>query len=114
MRPQLVYDGDCRFCTGWARWLVVRAPGVDVVAWQTLDLDAIGLTEQQVRAAAYWVDGRGVVGAERAVARSLRACGGGYAVLGRLLLLPGVRRVAAVGYGWVARHRARLPAPRLR
>jgi predicted DCC family thiol-disulfide oxidoreductase YuxK len=107
----LVYDGDCGFCTRCARWLGAHAAQLDVVSWQTVDLGAIGLTEDEVRQAAYWVDGSVVEGAERAISRSLVACGGGYALLGRVLLLPGVRRVAAVGYRFVARHRGRLPGP---
>jgi predicted DCC family thiol-disulfide oxidoreductase YuxK len=103
-----VYDGDCAFCTRCARWLDARANRVDVVPWQVLDLAEVGLTEEQVRAAAYWVDGATRDAGERAVAHSLVACGGGYAVLGRLLLLPGVRRVAGVGYRFVARHRGRI------
>ncbi len=108
MAAMLVYDGGCGFCTRCARWLEPRAHDVEVVAWQSLDLAQVGLTEQQVRHAAYWVDGEVVEGAERAIARSLLACGGAYALMGRALLLPGVRRVAAVGYRFVARHRGRI------
>jgi hypothetical protein len=105
-----VYDGDCALCTRCAGWLDARARAVEVVPWQSLDLAGAGLTEGQVRAAAYWLDGATVDRAEGAVARSLMACGRGYAVLGRALLLPGVRRVAAVGYRLVARHRGRISA----
>ncbi len=106
---RLVYDGDCGFCTRCARWLDRNARDVEVVPWQSLDLAEVGLTEQQVRAAAYWLDDQVVDSGEGAIARSLVACGSGYAVLGRLLLLGGVRRVAAVAYRLVARHRGRLP-----
>ena len=112
MRARLVYDGDCGFCTRCARWLDRHARDVEVVPWQSLDLAEVGLTERQVRAAAYWLDGEVVDSGEGAIARSLVACGSGYAVLGRLLLLAGVRRVAAVGYRLVARHRGRLPGAR--
>lgn len=109
MTTRLVYDGGCGFCTRCARWLERHARGVEVVPWQSLDLADVGLSEQQVRAAAYWLDGRIVDSGEGAIARCLVACGSGYALLGRLLLLPGVRRVAAAGYRLVARHRGRLP-----
>jgi predicted DCC family thiol-disulfide oxidoreductase YuxK len=108
----LLYDGGCGFCTRCARWLQAHAQGVDVVPWQAADLASLGLTEQQVREAAYWVDGTAIDGAEGAIARSLVACGAGYALIGRLLLRPGVRRVAGVGYRFVAKHRAHLPGPR--
>ena len=108
----LVYDGGCGFCTRCARWLQAHAAGVDVVPWQSTDLAGLGLTEDEVRDAAYWVDETTIDGAEGAIARSLVACGRAYAVIGRLLLLPGVRGVAGVGYRFVARHRAHLPGPR--
>jgi hypothetical protein len=74
-----------------------------------LDLAEVGLTEEQVRAAAYWLDGQVVDSGEGAIAVRWSHEGSGYAVLGRLLLLAGVRRVAASGYRLVARHRGRLP-----
>jgi len=104
----LVYDGDCGFCTRCARWVATRARDVEVVPWQALDLRAVGLSEQQVRTAAYWPDDGTTDHGERAIARSLMACGRGFAVIGRALLLPGVRRVAGLGYRFVARHRGRL------
>jgi predicted DCC family thiol-disulfide oxidoreductase YuxK len=108
----LVYDGDCGFCTRCAKWIAGHARDLDVVPWRSADLSALGLTEQQVREAAWWKDGDETAGGEAAVARSLMACGRGYAVLGRVILLPGVRRISAVAYRWVARHRGRLPGPR--
>ena len=104
----LVYDGDCGFCTRCARWVETRARDVEVMPWQALDLRAVGLSGQQVRNAAYWLDDGTTDHAEGAIARSLMACGRGYAVIGRALLLPGVRRVAGLGYRFVARHRGRL------
>jgi predicted DCC family thiol-disulfide oxidoreductase YuxK len=101
----LVYDGECGFCTRCARWVELHADKVEVVPWQSLDLAAVGLTQQQVRDSAYWIEGPSVSGAEGAVARSLMRCGATYAVIGRALLLPGVRFVAAPGYRFVARHR---------
>ena len=40
---------------------------------------------------------------------ALRSCGPAYAALGRLIDLPPVRPLAAVGYGLVARYRYKLP-----
>src|SRR3954451_12993436 len=80
----LVYDGDCGFCTRCARWVVEsRARDVEVVPWQNLDLPAVGLNEQQVRTAAYWLDDGTTDHGEGAIARSLMACSRGYAVIGR-------------------------------
>lgn len=108
----LVYDGECGFCTRCAAWVEKHGRGIRISPWQALDLDEVGLTERQVRAAAYWVEGSRAEAGERAVARALMACGRGYRVLGHVLLLPGVRRLSAVGYRFVAQHRGRLPGPR--
>ncbi len=109
-RPLLVFDGDCGFCTTTAhtaqRWL--RLPHVQ--PWQFLDLDALGLTPQACTAAVQWVAADGSVSAaEHAVIAALRHAGGAWAVLGRLLGVPGVRQLAGVGYRLVARYRYRLP-----
>ena len=46
-RPVLVFDGDCGFCTTSARvgqrWLGLA----DVEPWQMIDLDELGLTDEQ-------------------------------------------------------------------
>lgn len=107
----LVYDGDCAFCRRCVRFIerrVKRHPRL--VAWQATDLDALGLTADQCREAVQWVgpDGRHEA-AHRAVARTLVGAGSGWALLGRVLLLPGVVQLAGVVYRWVARNRHRLP-----
>ena len=110
-RGILVYDGDCGFCTRTARWLRRRVPaGVDVRPWQTLDLDALGLTEAEVRDAAYWVTPRGRrLRGEAAIAAALRTAGEPWRSAGDLILAPGIRRVAARVYDVVARNRHRFP-----
>ena len=103
-----MFDGDCGFCSSSARWLE-RRTDAEVVAWQHLDLDANGLTEDEVRTAAYWVDGADKRRGVRAVAQALRSCGGAWPAVGRLIDLPPVRPFAALGYEVVARNRHRLP-----
>ena len=109
--PLLVFDGDCAFCTRSVRILerrVRRRPTIR--AWQTLDLPSLGLTEEMCTEAVQLVQvDRSVVSAHIAVARTLIFGGRGWAVLGRLMLLPGVRHLAGVVYRWVARNRHRLP-----
>jgi len=109
-RPLLVFDGDCAFCTTSARagqrWL-----GLDhVEPWQFLDLDSLGLTDEQCTQAVQWVaeDGE-VVAAEFAVIAALRNAGGVWKVLGGLTNLPGIRQLAGVVYRLVAKYRHRLP-----
>lgn len=111
----LVYDGDCGFCTQTALWVARRAgPNVEVVPWQSLaagpgGLASYSLSERDVTEAAWWLVGDNQLRGARAVAAALRACGGFWKVLGRLIDLPPVRPLAALGYRIVARNRYRLP-----
>lgn len=105
MNGQVVYDADCGFCTRVAQW-ADHAP----VAWQSLDLAAVGATQEQADNFAGWLaDGRIQALGAPAIAAALRARGPATRPLGRLIDLPGVRRIAAVGYRIVATHRHRLP-----
>jgi predicted DCC family thiol-disulfide oxidoreductase YuxK len=107
----LIYDGDCGFCTASAEWLRARLPAHhQVVAYQAVDLAGFGLTEADTEAAAYWVDGLGRLhrGAA-AIAAALRACGGAWGAVGRVLGVPPLSWLAAGVYALVAHNRHRLP-----
>jgi len=108
----LVFDGDCGFCTQSAQWIEHRLPlGYPVVPWQDLpSLEALGLTEHDVREAAWWIEvsGRPRRG-HRAIAAALIACKGGWAAVGFALRIPPISWVAAGVYALVARFRHRLP-----
>jgi predicted DCC family thiol-disulfide oxidoreductase YuxK len=110
-RPALVFDGDCGFCTRSAA-VARRVLPADcaVVPWQAADLAAVGTTAARAQQEVLWVPRTGdVVGGARAVAAALRAAGSGWALLGRLLQLPLVGRLADVLYRLVAANRMRLP-----
>ncbi len=109
--PILVFDGDCAFCTSSAEWIRARLPAaVRVEPWQQLDIAALGLTEQNVTTAAYWIDDRGRRHrGHRAIGKSLVAAGGAWRLLGTLLLVPPFSWVAALSYLLVAKNRHRLP-----
>ena len=112
--PLLVYDGDCSFCSSSARWITARWRGPqEAVAWQHLSadrLERLGLTLDDARCAAWWIDpdgrrSRGHV----AIARALRAAHGWPSVVGSALLVPPLRWLAAGAYPLIARWRHRLP-----
>lgn len=109
-RPLLVFDGDCGFCTTSARF-GQRVLGLEhVEPWQFLDLASLGVTEAECQEAVQFVAEDGsVTSAQYAVIAALRHAGGVWGILGRLMALPGVHRVAGVVYRWVARNRGRLP-----
>ncbi len=106
----LVYDADCGFCTRSANWLAARGT-VAIQPWQAVaDLGEIGLTEQLVTEAAYWVENERPVGrGAEAIGRALIARGGGATLLGRLILGRPVAPLAARVYAVVARYRYALP-----
>ena len=111
--PILVFDGDCGFCTTSARWLhrwVVRDSSTRVAPWQHLDLDELGLTEDQCRAAVQWVGEEGqVASGHAAIAAALRHGHLVWRPIGALLVAPGFSWLAQRVYSWVAAHRYALP-----
>lgn len=81
----------------------------DSVAWQQCDLAALGLTAEQCAGAVQHVDaGLRVSSGSDAVARILITAGFPFAFAGRVMLLPGIRRVSQAAYGWVADNRHRF------
>jgi predicted DCC family thiol-disulfide oxidoreductase YuxK len=112
--PLLVYDGDCSFCSSGARWLTARWTGPQqAIAWQHLtadQLERVGLSIDDVRNAAWWIDPvNGPSRGHLAIARALRAANGWPSVVGRILLVPPARWLAAAAYPLIARWRHLLP-----
>lgn len=111
--PVLVFDGDCGFCTTSARFLerrIVSGGSVLVAPWQRLDLDQLGLTQDQCREAVQWVGENGqVASGHAAIAATLRAGHPVWRPVGALLVAPGFSWLAARVYSWVAGHRYALP-----
>lgn len=112
-RPTLVYDADCGFCTRSAqfakRW-VDRRDRFDVRPWQELDLSAVGLSPEDCDEAAQFVTADGSIrSGHRAIASAATHGAPAWRPVGYLLMAPGVSRVAARAYHWVAEHRYQLP-----
>jgi predicted DCC family thiol-disulfide oxidoreductase YuxK len=110
IRPVLVYDGDCAFCTACARAIERIGREIDVVAWQLTDLDGLGISAEQAAEAVRLVEPDGAVRTgHEAIAGVLGAAGGVWKPLGRLLVQPGVSWLAARAYAAIAANRSRLP-----
>lgn len=105
-----MYDADCGFCTRSAHWLD-RHSTCEIAPWQGLDLDAVGLTEDEVTTAVQWLDesGRPVASGAAAIAAALRTGGPVLRLAGRVINARPMRPVANRVYEWVARHRYALP-----
>jgi predicted DCC family thiol-disulfide oxidoreductase YuxK len=111
MREILIYDGDCGFCSRCARFIERHiGTGAQILPWQQAPLADLGISERAATEALQWVDARGRVSAGAvAVARLLIDAGLPWSVAGRLLLVPGLSWLAALGYRLVADNRSRLP-----
>ena len=112
--PTLVFDGDCAFCTSSVhfaqRWC---RPAVRFVPWQELDLEAHGLTYDQVTTAVRWLapdraEGRIPAGAA-AVGRVLLRSRWPWRGCGAVLLIPPFSWLGAGAYKLIAANRHRLP-----
>jgi predicted DCC family thiol-disulfide oxidoreductase YuxK len=116
-RPLLVYDGDCAVCTRLVRvverWFRRDPERFDIAAWQLVDLDDVGTTQERAEYELLWVHAgtshARIDGGAQAVASLLVHCGGLWAVLGWLLRVPPVRWLAHGVYRLVANNRDRLP-----
>jgi predicted DCC family thiol-disulfide oxidoreductase YuxK len=111
----LVYDGDCGFCSASAQWIAAKWPNsrtAEVVPWQRLGEEGLArfdLTTADAKKSAWWIEEGRTFGAHLAIGRALAAATGAWALLGRALLIPPLRWLAAAGYPVVARYRYRLP-----
>ena len=108
--PLLIFDGDCAFCTSSVRFIerrIRRHPRIQ--SWQRSDLAELGLTQEQCETAVQLIENGRVTSAHVAIARLLIYGKWGWAVLGYLLLVPGIKQIAGVVYRWVAKNRDRMP-----
>ena len=111
MRPLLIFDGDCGFCTASAnvmrRWI---RPRCGIEPWQRVDIASFGLTPEECTTAVQFVDAdRTVRSGSRAVMAMLRTAPVPWPLLGQAGDLPGVAQVADRVYRWIAAHRDRFP-----
>ena len=107
----LVFDGDCGFCTSTARWIEPRLPAdARVEPWQSLDLAQIGLSEDDVKSASWWIDADGTLHrGHQSVGRALVSGGGIWGLAGRAIITPPISWLARSVYSLVVRFRYRLP-----
>ncbi len=81
-----------------------------LVAWQFLDLEALGTSATRAQREALWITPDGeVLGGAAAFAAWLRLAGGPYGVIGTIMGLPLIRTLAAAVYRVIARNRHRMP-----
>lgn len=111
IRPVLVYDGDCAFCTASVNLARRRLrPRCEIVEWQSADLGSLRVNRKQAEYELLWITPGGVVhGGAQAVAKLLLNAGGRWAVPGALLSLPPIRWLAHGLYRIIANNREHMP-----
>ncbi len=111
IRPALIYDGDCGFCTTAVRWLEKNLPAMPETApYQWADLSVYGLSLDQAQARVWLVhNGRRHGGAAAVAALFRHQPSHGLRLLGWLGAVWPWSVLADVVYRIVARYRYRLP-----
>jgi len=97
-RPLWLYDGDCGMCEkAAARIRTVIDPPVAMSAYQDVDLNALGVTDEQVLAGPVLVqpDGTTRVG-PAAMSAMLRLSRTPFRQVGDVMALPGLRHALAI------------------
>jgi predicted DCC family thiol-disulfide oxidoreductase YuxK len=107
----LIFDGDCGFCTTWVNILRDRLPWFpEAVPWQWADLDALGLTRDDVRDFAWYVAPKRSYAGAMCFAAILRAQPRiELRFAGHLLATFPFSIAAALAYNVIARYRHVLP-----
>ncbi len=81
-----------------------------MLPWQQLDLAAYGLTVERCTEEVQFVTADGsVLGGHEAIAGALRHAAPPWRPLGWVVTAPGIGRLSATVYAWVAAHRYALP-----
>lgn len=111
VRPLLVFDGDCAFCTTWVNRLRDLLPWFpEAQPWQWLDREELGLSDHDVTHYVWYLSPRARFRGHLALSALLRRQPRiGWRFVGRLIATPPYSWAAAVGYAVVARFRHRLP-----
>jgi predicted DCC family thiol-disulfide oxidoreductase YuxK len=109
--PLLIFDGDCAFCTTTVNRLRAVLPTFpQATPSQWLDLDALGLSHDDVTKYVWLVTARRQFAGHLALSALLRMQPSpGWRFLGHLMATPPFSWFAALGYQFVARNRSRLP-----
>ncbi|MQA93284.1 MAG: DUF393 domain-containing protein [Streptosporangiales bacterium] len=115
LRPVIVYDGDCGFCTRSVRFLerYVRPPGTITAFQERTDeeLAALKVSRERAEHEVIWAGPSGRVegGADAVAAILLSSPFPYWWPVGSAMWLPAVRPTAHAAYRWVADNRMRLP-----
>lgn len=107
----LVFDGDCAFCTTWVNRLQAALPRFPpTTPYQWADLDALGLTLDDVQHYAWYLTPTHQYAGHLAFSALLRSQPRlALRFAGQLIATPPFSWVASLGYRFISRYRHLLP-----
>jgi len=117
MHPIVLFDGECRFCNGWVKFLL-RRDKQDVFRFAPLQSDAAksllssAMPAGQIPDSVIVVEGDSVYTHSSAVLRICKHLGGGWALFRLLLVVPSPLRdalyrfIAKRRYAWFGREQS--------
>lgn len=107
----LLFDDDCGFCWRAIEWMQARGVfyRTHVTPWQWVPTERLPVDPDRLGHEVVLVRDAEVFGGAQALAVCMTTGSSRWPWLGRFLLLPVVRQVAAAGYRLVARNRHRMP-----
>lgn len=109
-QPVFLFDGDCAFCSSCARFIERRVrTGAEVTPWQFVDLNDLGVGQEEAEEAVQWIEDGRVWSGTRAISKLLRAAQWYWRPWGWLLITPPISWIAPPIYRLISRNRHRLP-----
>lgn len=111
IKPVLVFDGDCGFCTTTANWITKHSKvSIEAVPYQWTDLAAFGLTTAEAAAKVQLVSGGKLFAGHNCMAKLLLIQPNLFLkFVGAVMVMPGVNPISAKVYEWIAANRQKLP-----
>ena len=108
---RLIFDGDCGFCTTTARFIQRNSSvKIETEPYQWANLDEYGLSKAEAAAKVQLVSGNKVFAGHHCMAKLLLIQKNPLLkLIGAVMVLPGVDRISAKVYDWVAANRQRFP-----
>lgn len=110
VRPLVLFDADCGFCTVAAGWIPRCGARVDVASLQSQDLSALGVDAARAQIEIpVLLPGGEVAWGHHGFAQILMHCPQPLRLAGGVLASRLLERPAALCYRWLASHRHQLP-----
>ena len=111
VKPVLIFDGDCGFCTTTANWIEKNSlVQIEIQPYQWAKLADYGLTEKEAADKVQLVAGGKIFAGHHCMAKLLLIQPNVLLkFVGAVMVMPGLDPISAKVYEWVAANRHKLP-----